>query len=323
MYYPEKIEEISYEPEHIAKVVSEIESNFHKYFDDYVVSENGNLSDELDISSLAEKFKISTKAKKKEVNKKDNLSRIIGEAINHFEKDRNKYIDLLDIETLEEYETDTSYFKDTILRNQCPIIQHTLQNKKAKELDKYRYEFNASDPTELLETIKNITIFSDKYKNEISQSIDFNKIEYVDDLHISELEEEDYIVFGVIGGGIKSHFLFKKHPDLFAYRSREAVWALWYLTSKKKFGCKQDSEFLMINLKDNTTQQNYFYPYDLFSFYAVQILKLLKTEYSKIGLNFDEKYRFVIVDSFLSFIAQKHISEIKELKKKLKEDGYF
>jgi hypothetical protein len=323
MYYPEKIEEISYEPEHITKVVSEIESNFHKYFDDYVVSENGNLSDELDISSLAEKFKISTKAKKKEVNKKDNLSRIIGEAINHFEKDRNKYIDLLDIETLEEYETDASYFKDTILRNQCPIIQHTLQNKKAKELDKYRYEFNASDPTELLETIKNITIFSDKYKNEIAQSIDFNKIEYVDDLHISELEEEDYIVFGVIGGGIKSHFLFKKHPDLFAYRSREAVWSLWYLTSKKKFGCKQDSEFLMINLKDNTTQQNYFYPYDLFSFYAVQILKLLKTEYSKIGVNFDEKYRFVIVDSFLSFIAQKHISEIKELKKKLKEDGYF
>jgi len=323
MYYPEKIEEISYEPEHIEKVVAEIQNNFKEYFDKYVESENGNSLDELDISALADKFKISPKVKKKAINKNDNLSRIIGEAITHFEKDRNKYIDLLDIDTLTEYETDTSYFKDTILRNQCPIIQHTLQNKKAKELDKYRYEFNVADPSDLLETIKNITLFSDEYKNNASKSIDFYNIKYVDDLKVSELEEEDYTVFGVIGGGIKSHFLFKKHPNLFAYRSREAVWALWYLTSKKKFGCKQDSEFLMINTKDNTTQQNYFYPYDLFSFYAVKILNLLKSEYKKIGVNFDEKYRFVIVDSFLSFVAQKHISEINDLKKKVKEDGYF
>ena len=323
MYYPEKIEEISYEPEHIEKVVTEIQNNFKRYFDEYIESENGNSPDELDVFLLAEKFKISNKIIKKKVNKKENLSRIIGEAISHFEKDRNKYIDLLDIETLEEYETDTSYFKDTILRNQCPIIQHTLQNKKAKELDKYRYEFNVADPSNLLETIKNITLFSDEYRITESKSIDFNNIENINDLKVSELEKENYTVFGVIGGGIKSHFLFKKYPDLFAYRSREAVWALWYLTSKKKFGCKQDSEFLMINTKDNTTQQNYFYPYDLFSFYAVKILEQLKKEYFKIGVNFDEKYRFVIVDSFLSFVAQKHISEINDLKKKVKDDGYF
>ena len=323
MYYPNKIEDICYDLEHISKVVDEIKMNFPKYFDEYVESENGNSPNEIDLSALAEKFKISTKAKKKKTNKKENLNRIIGEAIINFEKDRHKYIDLLDFETLEEYETDTSYFKDTILRNQCPIIQHTLQNKKAKELDKYRIAFKNAEPFELLETVKNITEFAEQYKNNISQTIDFDNIRTVGDLKISILEEEDYTVFGVIGGGIKSHFLYKKYPDLFAYRSREAVWALWYLTSKKTFDCKQDSEFLMIDLKDNTTQQNYFYPYDLFTYYIVEIIKLLKSEYNKIGIEFNNKYRFVIADSFMSFVAQKHISEINILKKKVKEDGYF
>ncbi len=70
MYYPEKIEEISYEPEHIKKIVTEIQNNFKKYFDEYIESENGNSPDELDVSLLAEKFKISNKVKKKKVNKK-------------------------------------------------------------------------------------------------------------------------------------------------------------------------------------------------------------------------------------------------------------
>lgn len=323
MYYPEKIEEISYQNEHIKKVLNEIDKNFHKYFKEYVETEKGNSPNEIDVSALAEKFSVSGNIKKKKVDRKANLNRIIDEEIQHFEKDRKKYIELLDIETLKEYETDTSYFKDTILRNHCPIIQHTLQNIRAKELDKYRYEFNKSDPSELLDTIINITEFANKYKDNIVSKINFDNINSIDDLLISELEEENFIVYGVIGGGIKSHFLFKLYPTIFPYRSREAVWSLWYLTSKKKYDCKQDSEFLMINLNDSTTQQNYFYPYDLFGFYAVKILNKLNAEFKLIGANFYEDYRFVILDSFLSFVAQKHNNEISVLKRKIKEDGHY
>ena len=323
MYYPEKIEEISYKPTHIKSVLNEIKSNFDNYFKEYVETEKGNSPNELDISILAERFKISSKSRKKKVDPKANLNRIVDEEIEYFEKDRHKYLEILDIEILSEYKTDTSYFKDTILRNQCPIIQHTLQNRKAKELDKYRYEFNIADPYNLLEVTINITQFANYYKKNIAPKIDIYQIQDVNDLQLSDLEKEEYTVFGVIGGGIKSHFLFKLYPDTFPYRSREAIWALWYLTSKKKFDCKQDSEFLMINLKDSSTQQNFFYPYDLFGYYAVNILKLLKENFIEIGANFDENYRFVILDSFLSFVAQKHIDEINVLKQKVKEDGYF
>ena len=82
--------------------------------------------------------KFQAKKSKKPIDKNVKLNRIFENEIEIFEKDRNKYLDILDIETLEEYKTDPSYFKDTVLRNQCPIIQHTLQNKQAKELDKYR-----------------------------------------------------------------------------------------------------------------------------------------------------------------------------------------
>lgn len=323
MYYPEKIEDVCYKKQHIEQVLRVIEKNFSKYFDDYVKTEKGNLLDDEDISALAKKFRITTTKKKPKFDNKSNLDNIINYEIEQYKKDRKKYLELLDLETLKEYDTDTGFFKDTILRNHCPIIHHTLQNKNAKELDKYRFEFNKADPTELLETIINITEFAYEYKNKLSKVINFYNINSVEELLLSELEEEEYIVYGVIGGGIKSHFLFKLYPDLFAYRSRDAVWALWYLTDKNKFDCEQDSEFLMINLNDNTTQQNYFYPYDLFGFYAVKILNLLKEKFKHLNVNFNESYRFVIVDSFLSFVAQKHIDEINLLKSKVKYDGYF
>jgi len=321
MYYPEKIEEISYQSEHIAEVLDEIKKNFLHYFNEYIETEKGNTPKEIDISELANKFKITSKPNKKTVNKKENLNRILDEEIESFEKNRHKYLDILDIETLEEYETDTSYFKDTILRNNCPIIQGTLQNKRAKELDKYRYEFNVANPSELLKVITNITLFANEYKR--NQKLDIYNIDTIDDTHFSELENDDYIVYGVIGGGIKSQFLYKLYPNIFPYRSREAVWALWFLTSKKSFNCRQDSEFLMINLRDNITQQNFFYPYDLFGFYAIKILSFIKTEIISIGANYNENYRFIILDSFLSFVAQKHNSEISVLKQKVKEDGHY
>ena len=36
MYYPNKIEEVSYEPAHIQNVLNEIRTDFDNYFADYV-----------------------------------------------------------------------------------------------------------------------------------------------------------------------------------------------------------------------------------------------------------------------------------------------
>jgi hypothetical protein len=110
---------------------------------------------------------------------------------------------------------------------------------------------------------------------------------------------------------------------MYPNRSRQAVWSLYYLSNGKRFGCKQDSEFLMINAKESTTQQNYFYPYSLFSFYALRIFNMLKEIYALQGItNLPVEYRFVVVDGFLSFITSTHQSEIDFLKQKSQNYHY-
>jgi len=103
-----------------------------------------------------------------------------------------------------------------------------------------------------------------------------------------------------------------------------AIWALWYLTNKEIIDCKMDSEFLMIDTKESITQQNYFYPYELFAFYAHQIFQLLRREAESLEVIIDPEYRYVIVDSFLTYIAESHISEIDLLMSQIKDsdNGY-
>ena len=322
MYYPNSIEDICYENEHIERVLTEIKGNFHDYFQQFIETESGQTIDRESIKKLAEKLGARFSDKNRKINMKDVYERIITEGIESYKKDRQKYLAILDLDALREYEDDPSYFKNTILRNKCPIIHHTLQNKKAKELDKYRADFQVSDPGELLSTVTNLTKFALQYNDKYYNPSSHEKIDNVNDLMFSDLRNEEYIVYGIIGGGIKSHFLFKLFPEIFPNRSRESLWALWYLTSKKPLGCEQDSEFLMIDLKDNVTQQNYFYPYDLFSFYALRLFLLLKKEASRLSVSIPTEYRYVLPDTFLSFITQQYIDEIDELKKKITDDGY-
>ncbi|QIB26843.1 hypothetical protein [Caloranaerobacter azorensis] len=326
MYYPNDIEEICYDDDHIQQVLAEIKANFYDYFEKFLETEAGNKITRIEFDKLSSEFGCTNiRITKKKINKAKVLKQIIDESIEMFERDRQKYLDILNEETLEEYEDDPSNFKNSVLRNECPIIRLTLQNKKAKELDKYRYEFRCSEPNELLKVVKNLVSFANKYMKNIYDEDKYESITKFKELKLSELDTEDYTVFGVIGGGIKSHFLYKLYPAVFSNRSREAIWALWYLTNKKTFNCTQDSEFLMINLKDNTTQQNYFYPYELFSFYVYNIYLLLKKEAERLGVYIDKEYRYVLVDSFLSFVAQEHANEIDELKRKVKDDihGYY
>lgn len=243
-------------------------------------------------------------------NTKDMNFKQFGRGNKDFEKDRDKYVAIFDEEALEEYEDDPQYFKSTVLKNECPIIHSTIHNKRAKELDKYRYEFNISDSNELLTVVYNLYNFAEEYYNNFYDEDIYDDIDNYKDLQISDLDTEDYTVYGVIGGGIKSHMLYKVYPSVFPNRSRDAIWALWYLSDKKTFECKQDSEFLMIDVEKSVTQQNYFYPYELFTFYAHQIFQMLKQEAHENNVYLDSENRYIIVDAFLTFIAEQHDEEI-------------
>jgi len=316
------VEKICYEQEHVDKVLEIIKNTFSKYFVEFLAYEGKAGLTEHDVQRIADSLGVDGKAKKKSKDKTQSYKNIIIQGLADFEKDRKKYLDIFDEDTLEEYQDDPSVFKSKTLKHECPIIKSTIYNKRAKVLDKYRRDFKLSDANELLSVVTNLFNFAENYiENEYDLNIYDSIIGYAD-LSLSELDTKSCTVYGVIGGGIKSHMLYKNNPAVFPNRSRMAIWALWYLSDKKVIDCTMDSEFLMIDEKANTTQQNYFYPYELFAFYAHQIFQLLKSKAEELDVYLDPEYRYVIVDSFLSFVSDCHAADIELLTNQIKDSDY-
>lgn len=314
------IEAICYEQKHIEKVLETIKVTFPGYFNNFIMLEAGYGVSEQDIQKIAEKFGVQRTKSKKNADVARKFKNIIVEASEDFEKDREKYIAIFDRESLEEYEDDPQYFKSTVLKKECPIIHHTLFSP-AKELEKYKRDFNISHSNDLLAVVSNLCNFAEEYYNNFYDEDDYDQINCYGDLKVSDLDTEDYTVYGVIGWGIKSHMLYKVYPSLFPNRSRDAIWALWYLSDKKSFDCKQDSEFLMIDVDKSITQQNYFFPYELFTFYAHQVYQMLKQKADENNVYLDPENRYVIVDAFLAFVAEQHEDEISFLRQQIKNGG--
>jgi hypothetical protein len=322
MYYPNKIEEICFDQTHINSVWEQIQKHIPIYFQKYIDSEGGNSILQNEVEKLAAHFGASFKPGNKKRDSKKILERLLKEAIDNYENERLSYQEHLDLEALIEYGDDVSSFKNTILKNQIPIIRKTLQNRQAKELDKFRAAFTHAQPGDLFKVTFNIINLANDWRNDWYDEEVFEEIETCEDLNYHDLDGEEYTAFGVIGGGIKSHFIYKLFPEMYPSRSREAVWALYYLSGKSDFGCTEESEFLMINVKEGSTHQNFFYPYGLFAFYALKVFIELKKLYASEGVIIPTEYRFVAVDRFLSFVARSHQDEIDTLKQKSDSDYY-
>lgn len=314
------VEDICFEQRHIDEVLARIKVNFDSVFKEYIETHAGKDVSDIDFSKLQKKFGVKAEKKSPAKNLSANYKEIIREAIDDFEHDRDAYKKIMNLEVLEDYDEDASTFKSKVLRNECPIIRKTIANTKAKELDKYRASFNHADPEWLLQIVTRLCEFGESYYEKYDQT-KYENIAKYEELQLQLLDTEDYTAFGVIGGGIKTHILYKIYPGLFPNRSRNAIWAFWYLTDKKAFGCKTDSEFLMIDIKKTITQQNYFYPYELFAYYAFEIYKMLRDKAEDLSAYIDTDYRYVLVDSFLDFVAMKHDNEISFLKSQIKDGG--
>lgn len=316
------VEDVCYENYHIQAVVDEIKKGFDRYFTRFIETKGGASVSLEKFKQLQQHFGVQGTDRGFKKNSSEDYKHIIRNAVEEFESDRQDYLNIFVVDTLEEYEEDPGTFKSTVLKNKCPIIRKTLQNRLAKELDKYRYSFSIADADELLSVVRNLCDFAEWYEYHYDAA-SYERASSYKDLNMSLLDTDEYTAYGVIGGGIKSMMLYKVDPKCFPSRSQNAIWALWYLTDKKDFGCKMASEFLMIDVKKCITQQNYFYPYQLFAFYAFEIYKLLRDKANAMGAYIDPDYRYVIVDEFLNYVANTHRDEIDTLARQIKEGGGF
>jgi hypothetical protein len=77
----------------------------------------------------------------------------------------------------------------------------------------------------------------------------------------------------------------------------------------------------MIDIDKNIVQQNYFYPYELFSYYAYEIYKMLCDKAEEYEVYIDPDYRYVIVDAFLNYVAYENDDTISVLKSQIRDGG--
>jgi hypothetical protein len=269
-----ELEEQVFDQEHIRHVLAEIKQTFMSYFETFA---------------------------------KEDLNLMFQDRIEEYEKEQEKYREYLDLESLDEFEYDPNAFKGHT-RKGCPIILRCLMSQD-DVMKSYKRSFGLVTGRKLLDAVRNIAKFGLAY----TQSFDDNTHEHIADhkkMELEPLNDEEYYTGGVIGYGIQSSLLFGLHPREFAHRSQNAVWALYFLSNSKDFGLLDGSEFLMIHESEGTCEQNYLYPAELFGFYSLKLYLMLNSACNKIGITFDDQYRYIYLSVFSNHVASTHRNDI-------------
>lgn len=280
-----------YEPDHVAEVLADMVANFDRYFQTFAPTPS-------DLASHLNKY------------------------LAEFLDEQAKYQPVLDLDFLYECDEDPGTFKN-IFKSKYPIVRRCL-NSRSKLMDGYRRDFYQTASQDMLETVINIIEFTREYQEEMDPELQA-LAQTPQELGISQLDQDDYATSGVIGGGIRSHFLYHVAPNLFPNRSQTAIWAYYFLTGRKNYSFKDYSEFLMVDAADSGkgTQQNYFYPYDLFTWYGLQIYLKLQEACQTLGYPLTLSYRYVYLDAFLVHIAHTHEADINALRPQFDEEFYY
>ena len=278
MIRSKELEDKVYEPEHIEQVLTEIESKFAFYFKSFA---------------------------------QQSLGLVFDEQLEKWTREQEKYRDYLDPAALEEFDHDPNAFKNHT-RKRCPIISRCLRAPD-EVMDAYRRSFCQISGRELLDTVRSISEFGRSYV----AAFDGQTHEHAltsSDLGLELLNESEYGCIGVVGYGVQSSLLYGLYGRCFAHRSQDAVWSLFFLSGRKDFGLRDGSEFLMVHAKEGTCEQNYFYPAELFGFYALRLFLMLKRGCEAQGVRFHDLYRYVYLSRFCGHVADTHRKDINVFK---------
>lgn len=226
--------------------------------------------------------------------------------------EQDAYRDYIDRLALQEFEYDPNAFKSHT-RKRCPIIQRCLWAQD-EVMKAYKRSFNNITGRQLLNAVGKIADFAIKYVANFDDEA-HEAAETPDDLGINQLNEPEYGCGGVIGYGIQSSMLYGVYPWCFAHRSQNAVWSLYFLSGGKDFGLEDGSEFMMAQPEHGTCEQNYFYPAELFGFYALQVYRLLKEACADAGIKFHDRNRYIYLSAFCDHVAERHRDDIKMFKR--------
>lgn len=259
----------------------------------------------------------------------DCIKKLFAQRIQEFEKESESYKDVFNRRTLElivssdttRINIRTQNFK-TELTRKCPVIKHTYSSR-AKELEEWRILFAKADSKVVFEIFKNLIDFADEYSKNYDE-LEYEKYITANEFGFDEIEEADYTIAGVIGMGIKSASIYHLYPYIFPKRGKLDLFGMYFLTGQDRsffdFPTKT-SEFIMIN--DEATgqkgtyrvDQNYWYPYGLFTSYTMKIYRMIIQKCEQLNLVLDPHYRYVYVNTYLEKICEHYNENLKTLTK--------
>lgn len=292
-------------PPHIEKVWAEIEKSLPKYWAKFVAAQPAAPA-----SRLASHF-----GAKQAPNSSAVLQAFAG-AVQKYEKIAPKYRDFFDPDAMEEFADSPASFK-THLAKEVPVIAGTL-NQRRPELQEWQQDFRKAKANDLLTVFSNIMDFKEDWAATKSEAV-YSKFDSPEEFGLDDLDSDETMTLAsVIGMGIKSIVLFNLDPRIFPPRARTDLYGLYFLSGMQDFGlASESSEFLMINDREPASngslimEHNFWYPYGLFSMYAIRIFRWLDEQVRGLGGALDTKVRYVYASHFLSAVCGEHAEHMK------------
>jgi len=248
----------------------------------------------------------------------ESYSAFLKELIQRNDKQHDKYHELFDMESMEEYALDVEGFKSIILKKECDVIRATLQSK-TEALNEWKSKFYGSKSQQLYDTFYNMMSFAIDYNDDMDEDA-MEVLDKIEDCAISEMEEDACYKSGVLGFGIVSNILNHMYPRVFPGNYKAGIYSLLFLTGTKMKGIDMPSgtsEFCMVKddfySKTGTieTEHNYYFPYETFAIYTIRIYRTLVEKISaKFKMQYPSEYRFLITNDFYEYVTSQHRAEI-------------
>lgn len=298
------------EHDHIEKVWSVVGPAIPKYWEQFVKSEQ----EKTPAAKLAAKFGGGTTEKEGAV-----MAKVFEKAIKLYEKEAGKYREFFDPEAMDEFYDDPNAFKQGLSRD-VPVIANTLRQRHA-ELKEWQIHFRSARPNDLLEVFANVLDFRADW-SESHPAAKYRDYDSADEFDLDPLDDDETMsMVKVVGMGIKSIMLFHLDPERLPPRGRNGLYGLYFLSGRDHFGLpSKSSEFLMVNdvhpASDGSLimDQNYWYPYGVFSLYALRVFRWIESRAETAGFAIDRKMRYVYVERFFNAVCDQHASDLKTMR---------
>ncbi|MFW6015637.1 MAG: hypothetical protein ACOCRK_04310 [bacterium] len=288
--------------------LKEIKKRLEKNFDSYWTRITGIVDDYETENGI--KIKKDNKA---EIKKLKQLIKDWEEEIEEYCDEIREYFNLEYFDETDVMVYEYQEFKDNIFAEVLWTVSSALRNAAFdEEMVRYRESFLRTSAADIFMVVKNILTKTRDYINNYVTNINYNRINKIEHLKVEFLTEEEMLLSGVIGYGIRSEILHRLYPGHFGMMTRRSIWAMYYFSNEAEEFITDEKS---VDDKKQRTSHDWEYDYLRFLFYQNFIANLLEAKLNKYNISIKRNFRFGYVNLFLNQIYYLHKEEIDVLYK--------